>query len=100
MKTGTFLWMAGALCVLSAVAGAESKLSSENTALLPPPPSGVNAVNWISISGTLGFVVQKATRDRGAPSVSGYFMIKHQGIWWRVAAEPKAQPLVGRIGGS
>ena len=98
MRTRTFFWVAGALCVLSAVAGAESKLSSENVALQPPPPTGINAANWISISGTLGFVVQKATRDRGGPSVSGYFMIKHQGLWWRVAAEPQAQPLIGRIG--
>ena len=100
MRTRTFFWVAGALCVLSAVAGAESKLSSENVALQPPPPTGINAANWISISGTLGFVVRKATRDRGGLSVSGYFMIKHQGQWWRVAAEPQPQPLIGRIGSS
>ena len=98
MRTRTFFWVACASCVLSAVAGAESKLSSENVALQPPPTTGINAANWISISGTLGFVVQKVTRDRGGPSVSGYFMIKHQGLWWRVAAEPQAQPLIGRIG--
>ena len=100
MKTRTILWAAGVLCFLAAVAGAQSKLAGENSTFQPPPPSGVNAANWISISGTLGFVVEKATRDRGAPAVSGYFMIKHQGIWWRVAAEPQAQHLLGMAGGS
>ena len=98
MRTRKLFWVVGTLCVLSAVAGAESKISSENGAVQPPPPTGVKAANWISISGTLGFVVQKATHDRTGPSVSGYFMIKHQGLWWRVAAEPQAQPLIGMIG--
>jgi hypothetical protein len=99
MKTRTVFWAAGVLCLLAAVAGAQSKLSGENLALQPPPPAGVNAANWVSISGTLGFVVQKATRDRGVPSVSGYFMIKHEGLWWRVAPEAQAQHLLGRTGG-
>lgn len=98
MKTGTVFWAAGILSLLSVVAGAQSRGPAQNLAVQPPPPPGIAAANWISISGTLGFVVQKANRSEGVPSVSGYFMVKHENLWWRVAPEAQVQRLLGSIG--
>jgi hypothetical protein len=89
MRSKKSLWIASSLVVMVAAAGAWNTLSAQ--ALQPPPPPGVAAANWISISGSSGFVILKLV---GARDVVGYFMIKHQGAWLRVTgAPPQTRPL-------
>ena len=93
MTSKRTLWVASVLIALTVLGGAGEKLLAQNFQIQPPPPRGVAAANWISISGNLGFVVQNEARTGDSGSVTGYFMVNRKGDWWRVTSVPAARPL-------
>lgn len=83
------LWVASVLVALTVLGTAGDKLLAQNFQVQPAPPPGVAAANWIFISGSSGFVVQKEARAPDA--VTGYFMVKRGETWWRVTSVPVAR---------
>jgi hypothetical protein len=62
----------------------------QNAELSTPP--GVAGSNWLPLGDSFGFVIVsagKTTRPKQAaqPALSGYFMVKHGVIWFRLLEE-------------
>jgi hypothetical protein len=89
------------LGVMSLVAASLLVVHFASGATVPDRPAGVEARNWIPVSGTLGFVVvapdtpMVASRDALLlmPPAEGYFMAKTGSGWRRlVIVEPVKGP--------
>lgn len=91
MRSKRSLWVAGTLVLLATLGGAWSTLSAQGFQVQPGPPPGVAPASWISISGSLGFVIQR--QQPQARDLSGYFMVRHQGTWWHVTSAGQLQHL-------
>lgn len=92
-----------------------SAASAADAAKPEPRPSGVSEAQWVALSETFGFIVTKDVRlttivdpvtgekkkiqTMRDPRVSGYFVVRREGVWCRVNVDPGdafAAPLSSR----
>ena len=75
--------------------------ASAQMAAASASPPGIPAADWLPLNANLGFVVQRIVPS-STRTLSGFFMAKRGGGWWRLqvtqphvalmrAAEPRAQ---------